>query len=199
MEYNKEKKDKIDILNKSFKKKITEGSFRKVVKNKNNINNNINQEERKKKLIERAVNDNKLKNDKLSQTLYSGFYKNPFKNSELGINEIGGYKKKIIGNFKQDQEHKENNKNKQNVINAVFKKYNYFDNDNDNDNEEEKKKSNNDSIEGVENKIIENGKEENINKNVIESIKLLMSTLSFDGLKQIQNDIQQLLEKKNKN
>ena len=61
----------MDLLSKSFKKKITEGSFRKVVKNKNNINNNINQEERrkkkeerKKKLIERVVNDNKLKNGK---------------------------------------------------------------------------------------------------------------------------------------
>ena len=230
------KKDKSDLLNKSFKKKITEGSFRKV--NKNNLNNiNISPEEKKKQLIERAINnDNKLKTDKLSQTISSGFYKNPFKNNiDGGINEIGGgYRKKIIGNFKQEQEHKENNKNKQNVINTVFQKYQFFDNDN--DNEEEKKKNNespkknifkksnglnplisatkkNESLEKRidlinhkndleiknENKIIENGKGENINKSVVESIKLLMTTLSVEGLKQIQNDIQKLIESKNKN
>ena len=40
---NVNKKDKLDLLNRSFKKKITEGSFRKVVKNKNNLNNKISQ------------------------------------------------------------------------------------------------------------------------------------------------------------
>ena len=232
------KNDKSDLLNKSFKKKITEGSFRKVNKNKNNLNNIINQEEKKKQLIERAINnDNKLKTDKLSQTISSGFYKNPFKNNiDGGINEIGGgYRKKIIGNFKQEQEHKENNKNKQNVINTVFQKYQFFDNDNDNEEEKKKnnespektifkksnklnplisaskkneslekkidllnQKNNSDSIQN-ENKIIENGKEESINKSVVESIKLLMTTLSVDGLKQVQNDIQKLIESKNKN
>ena len=224
---NTHQKDKSDLLNRSFKKKITEGSFRKV-KKKNNFNNNINQEEKKKLLIERAINDNKLRNEKLSQTISSGFYKNQFKKA----NEIGGYKKKIIGNFKQEQEHKENNKNKQNVINTVFQKYQYFDNDNDNDNEneEEKKKShdspkkdilpkknqlimisnkknisleknkinNKNSIElnKDEYKIKDNGKEGIINNSVIESIKLLMTTLSLEGLKQIQNDIQKLMEEK---
>ena len=69
---NTHQKDKSDLLNRSFKKKITEGSFRKV-KKKNNFNNNINQEEKKKLLIERAINDNKLRNEKLSQTMSSGF------------------------------------------------------------------------------------------------------------------------------
>ena len=211
-------KDKTDLLNRSFKKKITEGSFTKVVKNKNKLNNNINQEEKKKQLLERSINDNKLKQEKLSQTLSSGFYKNPLKNNiDAGLGEIGGYRKKIIGNFKQDQEHKENNKNKQNVINTVFKKYQYFDNDNEN---EEEKKRNNDSIKNKnifqkfkngeeniisekndvnKNKIIENGKKEKINENVIESIKLLMTTLSLEGLKQIQDEIQKKIESKNKN
>ena len=57
-------------------------------------------------------------------------------------------------------------------------------NENDNDNE---------------NKQMQNGKEEKINKSVIESIILLMSTLSVDGLKQIQNDVEKLIEVKNKN
>ncbi len=233
---NNRPKDKTELLNRSFKKKITEGSFRKVVKNKNNLNNannNITQEEKKKKLLERSINDNKLKAEKLSQTLSSGFYKNPLKGPVDSGNrgDLGGYRKKIIGNFKQEQEHKENNINKQNVINTVFKKYQYFDNDN--DNEEEKKKNNespkknifhkfntnnkamtsykkNENLEqkiniineksNSENKIIENGKkEEKINKSVVESIKLLMSTLSIEGLKQIESDVQKLIEAKHKN
>ena len=228
-------KDKSELLNISFKKKITEGSFRKVVKNSNNLNNKIFQEEKNKALISRAVNnDNKLKNEKMSQTVSSGFYQNPFKNNnDPAVNEIGGYRKKIISNFKQEQEHKENNKNKQNVINTVFNKYQYFDNDN--ENEEEKRKSSetpkknifkkfnnakplmtsnkkissmdkkiitsrkNISLNENENKAIKNGMGEPINKSVVESIKLLMSTLSVDGLKQIQNDVQKLIESKNIN
>ena len=38
-----------------------------------------------------------------------------------------------------------------------------------------------------------------INKNIVESIKLLASTLSVEGLKQIQKEILNLLEMKNKN
>ena len=49
-----------------------------------------------------------------------------------------------------------------------------------------------------ENIIKDIGKEENIDKSVIESIKLLMTTLSFEGLTQIQNDIQNLIEEKKK-
>jgi len=45
-------------------------------------------------------------------------------------------------------------------------------------------------------KIKDNGKEGIINNSVIESIKLLMTTLSLEGLKQIQNDIQKLMEEK---
>ena len=223
---NNHKKDNTDLLNRSFKKKITEGSFRKK---KNNINNNISQEEKNKLLLERSINDSKKKIDKLSQTISSGFYKNQLRKA----NENGGYKKKIIGNFKQEQEHKENNKNRHNVINTVFKKYQYFDNDN--ENEEEKKKNNNSmkkdkifqknnhlkalmtsnknnlslekniinninnlELNKNENIINDNGKEENINKSVIESINLLMTTLSFEGLKQIQNDIQKLIDEKSK-
>ena len=236
---NNHLKEKSDLLNRSFKKKITEGSFRKVAKKKNNlnninnINNNITQEGKKQQLLERSINDNKLKTEKLSQTLSSGFYKNPFKGLGDGGNQgdKGGYRKKIIGNFKQEQEHKENNKNKQNVINTVFQKYQYFDNDN--ENEEQKKKNSespqkksifqkfnlnnpvmttskkNENLQqkinsiNEENKsnniIVENGKkEERVNKSVVESIKLLMSTLSVEGLKQIESDIKKLIEIKNK-
>ena len=43
-----------------------------------------------------------------------------------------------------------------------------------------------------------NEKVEKINKSVVDSIKILMSTLSNEGLKQIHNDIQKLIEIKNK-
>ena len=252
---NNKQKEKFDLLNRSFKKKITEGSFRKVIKNRNffSINNNNNnnnskaQEDKKKQLLERSINDNKAKNEKLSQTLTSGFYKkNPFKkNSDSASNEKGGYRKKIIGNFKQEQEHKDsNNENKQNIINSVLKKYQFFDNDNSNENKEEEKKkingnqqkinenqqkiniikkmnklkplihsdkkinlSNKNIIKDKDNSIkeseannknVKNVKEEKINQSVVDSIKLLMSTLSNEGLKQIQNDIQKLIEIKNK-
>ena len=47
--------------------------------------------------------------------------------------------------------------------------------------------------------IVENGKkEERVNKSVVESIKLLMSTLSAEGLKQIESDVKKLIEIKNK-
>ena len=174
-----------------------------------------------------------MKEEIFSQTLSSGFYKNPFKGLGDGGNQgdKGGYRKKIIGNFKQEQEHKENNKNKQNVINTVFQKYQYFDNDK--ENEEEKKKNSqspqkknnfqkfilsnpsmttskkNENFEqkintineknNSNNKIVENGKnEEKVNKSVVESIKLLMSTLSVEGLKQIESDVKKLIEIKNK-
>jgi hypothetical protein len=45
-------------------------------------------------------------------------------------------------------------------------------------------------------KIKDNVKEGIINNSVIESIKLLMTILSLEGLKQIQNDIQKLMEEK---
>ena len=48
-----------------------------------------------------------------------------------------------------------------------------------------------------EKKIIE--KEEKINKSIVESIKLLASTLSVDGLKQIQKEVQNLLKEKDTN
>ena len=62
-------------------------------------------------------------------------------------------------------------------------------------NDENKNKNIEEKI--VKNEIIE--KKENINKSIIESIKLLASTLSIDGLKQIQKDVQKLLEETNKN
>ena len=42
-------------------------------------------------------------------------------------------------------------------------------------------------------------KEEKVNESVIESIKLLMTTLSLEGLKQIQDEIQKKIESKSKN
>ena len=246
---NKEK-EKIDLLNKSFKKKKTEGSFRKVIK-KNifniNINNNNKEEEKEKEKVKHVINTDYNENhDKMSQTITSDFYKNPLKKyKDLILNE-GGYKKKKVENLKKEHENKGSNIINQSNRNSVYKEYKFFDNDN----EEEKKKSSftpkkkkvfqkynklrplittskknetnneekNSINENLDNKINseeknkeknkeneiktldKNEKNENIvNKNIVESIKLLASTLSIDGLKQIQKDVQKLLEEKSKN
>ena len=231
-ELQKREKEKND-LNKSFKKKKTEGSFKKVVKkNIFSINN------KEKEEIKHVVN-NEENNEKMSQTLSSNFYKNPFKKyKDLFLNE-GGYKKKKIENLKKDHEVKRSNLMSQEQRNTVYKQYQFFDNDG-NEIEEEKKKNSytpkkkkfiqkynklrplittikknesNDEEKNVINineidiKKSEKNKEgnliydekENINKNIVESIKLLASTLSVEGLKQIQKEVLNLLEMKNKN
>ena len=240
---NKEK-EKIDLLNKSFKKKKTEGSFRKVIKkNIFNININNNNKEEEKEKVKHVINTDYNENhEKMSQTITSDFYKNPLKKyKDLVLNE-GGYKKKKVENLKKEHEVKGSNIINQSNRNSVFKEYKFFDNDN----EEEKKKSSftpkkkkvfqkynklrplittskknelnneeknpiNENIDNQinseeknkekENKILDkNEKKENIvNKSIVESIKLLASTLSIDGLKQIQKDVQKLLEEKSKN
>ena len=73
---------------------------------------------------------------------------------------------------------------------------NEINNSSDKANNENKDK--NIEVKKIKNEIIEK-KENNINKSIIESIKLLASTLSIDGLKQIQKDVQKLLEDKTKN
>ena len=72
-ELQKREKEKNDLLNKSFKKKKTEGSFKKIVKK--NIFNSNNKE---KSEIKHVIN-NEENNDKMSQTLSANFYKNPLK------------------------------------------------------------------------------------------------------------------------
>jgi len=227
-------KEKKDLLNKSFKKKITEGSFRKVDK-KNIFNVNKKEENEIKRVID---NDYKENIDKMSQTLSSNFYKNPLKKyKDLILNE-GGYKKKKVSNLKKGHENIESNIINQPQRNSVYKQYKFFDNDeneyeekkknsytpkkkkvfqkynklrplittskkNEIKNEEEKNIINNEIInksseeKNKENKILE--KKENINKSIVESIKLLASTLSVEGLKQIEKEVQNLLEQKSKN
>ena len=230
-------KEKNDLLNKSFKKKITEGSFRKVVK-KNIFGVNNNKDENK---IKHVINSDYQENkDKMSQTISSNFYKNPLKKyKDLILNE-GGYKKKKIENLKKEHENKGINFMSQEKRNTVYKEYKFFDNDN-NEFEEEKKKNSytpkkkkvfqkfnklkplittskknelnkeeeekniinnevtnkNSNEKNKEKKILE--KEEKINKSIVESIKLLASTLSVDGLKQIQKEVQNLLKEKDTN
>ena len=86
---SKKEKDKTDILNVSFKKKKTEGSFRKI--EKKNIFNNLKEEAKIKHVVNNEINENI---DKMSKTSTADFYKNPQKKfKDLLLNE-GGYKKK---------------------------------------------------------------------------------------------------------
>ena len=60
------------------------------------------------------------------------------------------------------------------------------------------KNENNGNDGNDKNKNSKNEKVEKINHSIVDSIKIIMSTLINEGLKQIQNDIQKLIEIKSK-
>ena len=210
----------LEIFNKSFKKKKTEGIFKLKRNNKNinplnsNIGRNINElsinENNKELTSSRNEDDDRFK------TLQTSLSLRIFSN-DLGQNlKRNGYKRKIIGNYKND-----NSKLNQ----STYIKYKQF------DNEEEEEKRKEDSKETnlnrsfylkfnaqtynkkiadkKENSFMINSNAKNIKNNdkvedenkenkekkekIMKSIQLLIGTLSVDGLKEVQNEIQNLL------
>ena len=210
----------LEIFNKSFKKKKTEGIFKLKRNNKNinplnsNIARNINElsinENNKELTSSRNEDDDRFK------TLQTSLSLRIFSN-DLGQNlKRNGYKRKIIGNYKND-----NSKLNQ----STYIKYKQF------DNEEEEEKRKEDSKETnlnrsfylkfnaqtynkkiadkKENSFMINSNAKNIKNNdkvedenkenkekkekIMKSIQLLIGTLSIDGLKEVQNEIQNLL------
>ena len=210
----------LEIFNKSFKKKKTEGIFKLKRNNKNinplnsNIARNINElsinENNKELTSSRNEDDDRFK------TLQTSLSLRIFSN-DLGQNlKRNGYKRKIIGNYKND-----NSKLNQ----STYIKYKQF------DNEEEEEKRKEDSKETnlnrsfylkfnaqtynkkiadkKENSFMINSNAKNIKNNdkvedenkenkekkekIMKSIQLLIGTLSVDGLKEVQNEIQNLL------
>ena len=210
----------LEIFNKSFKKKKTEGIFKLKRNNKNinplnsNIGRNINElsinENNKELTSSRNEDDDRFK------TLQTSLSLRIFSN-DLGQNlKRNGYKRKIIGNYKND-----NSKLNQ----STYIKYKQF------DNEEEEEKRKEDSKETnlnrsfylkfnaqtynkkiadkKENSFMINSNAKNIKNNdkvedenkenkekkekIMKSIQLLIGTLSIDGLKEVQNEIQNLL------
>lgn len=169
---------KNDLLNKSFQKKRTIGTFRKVG-NKKSINLDLSVEYEKVNIL--GNNNETLDQNKSYIVDYKG------NNTEM--NSANKYYKKIGGYFKKNQI-----KNYQ----STMLTYQEFDTP---VKKEEKKKNLNDNN---RNNNIANGNENinktnNINENVVlQSIRLLLDTLNLSELKLVNDDIQKLMKDKNK-
>ena len=171
---------KSDLLNKSFQKKKTLGTFRKIGNKKNNMNLDLSLDYAKDLF---GANHNEIIDP--NRSTYVGEYKS---NITEMISARNKYNKKVVGNFKKDQI-----KNYQSTMltyqefDAPVKK------------EENKKILNDNNKNNVVNKIIEkNDKPKKNEKVVIESIRLLLDTLNLSELKYVNNDIQKMLKDKNK-
>ena len=171
---------KSDLLNKSFQKKKTLGTFRKIGNKKSNMNLDLSVDYAKDLF---GTNHNEIIDP--NRSTYVGEYKS---NITEMISARNKYNKKVVGNFKKDQI-----KNYQSTMltyqefDAPVKK------------EENKKILNDNNKNNVVNKIIEkNDKPKKNEKVVIESIRLLLNTLNLSELKYVNNDIQKILKDKNK-
>ena len=218
----------LEIFNKSFKKKKTEGTFFKL--RRNNINKNINQIKSNRNM---NINMNDLSINENNNALTSSrieeddrFKTLPTSLSLIFSNDIAqnlkrnGYKRKIIGNYKNDTSK---------LNQSTYLKYKQFDNEEEEEKRKEDskeknlnrsfyqrfntqaynkkftdKKENSFMINHNENmnKINKNAEKEEKkefkeknekNEKIVQSIQLLIGTLSLNGLKEIQNEIQKLL------
>ena len=208
----------LEIFNKSFKKKKTEGTFFKL--RRNNINKKMNPSN----INDLAINENnnaltesRIEDDDRFKTLPTSLSVRIFEN-DINPNKRNWYKKKIIGNFKNDAS---------TLNQSTYLKYNQFDNEEENEKRKEDSKEKNlnrsfyqrfntqtynkkiwdkkensftisNSNNGSNSKIIKKVEEEKNenkekNKKIIQSIQLLIGTLSSEGLKEVQSEIQNLL------
>ena len=216
----------LEIFNKSFKKKKTEGTFfklrrkninRKINPSNTNIDSNLNDLAINEN--NNALNESRIEDDERFKTLPTSLSVRMFTN-DINPNKRNWYKKKIIGNYKNDASK---------LNQSTYLKYKQFDNEE----EEEKRKedskeknlnrsfyqrlntqtynkkicdkkensftiNNNSNSGNNNNKIIKKVEEEENdnkekNKKIMKSIQLLIGTLSSDGLKEVQSEIQKLL------
>ena len=175
-----------DLLNKSFQKKKTIGTFRKLGNKKNAINLDLSVDYANNNILE---NNNGIIDS--NRSTYINDYKS--RNTEMysGRNK---YNKKVVGNFKKDHI-----KNYQSTLltyqefDAPIKNEENNKNLNDNNtNLKDKNKNDNNNI--IENKIIKSNKNEKI---VLESIRILLDTLNLSELKIVNDDIQKIIKEKN--
>jgi hypothetical protein len=231
----------LEIFNKSFRKKKTEGTFFKLRKNKNNKNQNqinqINSNRNDNDLLNNennnALTTSRIEDDDRFKTLPTSLSFRIFSNDIDSNIKKFGYKKKIIGNYKngisklnqstylkyqqfdnEDEEDKRKSVSKGKDLNRSFyqrftaqtynkkvldKKDNSFminnnGNSNKKINENKEKKENKENKEKKDNKEnINNSENKENNKKIMESIQLLIGTLSLNGLKEVQSEVQQLL------
>ena len=212
----------LEIFNKSFKKKKTEGTFFKL--KRNNINRNSNQNSNKNiNLNELSINENnnasRIEEDDRFKTLPTSLSLRILSNDINQSLKPNGYKRKIIGNYKNDTSK---------LNQSTYLKYKQFDNEEEEEKRKEDSKDKNlnrsfyqrfnthaynkkftDKKEnsfminnnGNINKNNKNDEKENNeikekNKKIMQSIQLLIGTLSLNGLREVQNEIQNLLADK---
>ena len=221
----------LEIFNKSFRKKKTEGTFFKLRKNKNNkiqnqnqININRNDNDLLNNENNNALTTSRIEDDDRFKTLPTSLSFRIFSNDiDSNIKKVG-YKKKIIGNYKngisklnqstylkyqqfdnEDEEDKRKSVSKGKDLNRSFyqrftaqtynkkvldKKDNSF-MINNNGNSNKKVNENKENKDSKDN--IYNSEDKENNKKIMESIQLLIGTLSLNGLKEVQSEVQQLL------
>ena len=173
-----------DLLNKSFKKKKTIGTFRKLGNKKKAFNLDLS--------VDYANNNFLGNNNEIIDSNRSSYIKDYKSHYTEIFSEINKYNKKVVGNFKKDQI-----KNYQSTLlayqefDAPIKKEENYKNLNDN-NKNYNKKNDNNNI--VKNNITKSNKNENI---VLESIRILLDTLNLSELKSVNDDIQKIINVKN--
>ena len=131
----------LEIFNKSFKKKKTEGTFFKL--RRNNINNKLNQNiERNNDLLinenNNALISSRIEEEDRFKTLPTSLSLRIFSNDIAQDIKANGYKRKIIGNYKNDTSK---------LNQSTYIKYKQFDNE-----EEEEEKRKDDSKEKILNR-----------------------------------------------
>ena len=191
------------ILNKSFKKKKPEGRF---IKLKKALNLNYNDDD-----IILHKNKNEIKNEIIDdedkfKTLPNTLSLNLIENKKVSL----GYQKKIVSKSKNNKDNDKLNEN-------TYSNYNQFDNEEAEKREDYKEKIMNRTfykgfnLKTYNKKILdkkessfmlndnknENKKEKN--KKIVKSIELLMSMLSLNGLKEIQSEVQKKINDIQKN
>ena len=170
-----------NILNKSFQKKKTLGTFRKLGNKKENINLDLSVDYAKENIL--AKNNEIFDNNR---STFVGNYKSKVASMNTSKSK---YNKKVVGNFKKDQI-----KNYQSTLltyqefDAPVKKEKNKKNLNDNNQNIKKIIDNNE-------KIIKSNKNEKV---VLESIRILLETLNLSELKCVNEDIQKIMKDKNK-
>ena len=172
-------KGKSDLLNKSFQKKKTIGTFR-IQGNKKTINLDLSVDYDKINIL---GNNNEIDQNKSFIADY--------KPTDINMNiKKSKYNKKVVGNFKKDQI-----KNYQSTLltyqefDAPVKK------------EENKKNLNDNNKNNNNNNINNKGNSSNSNKNetvILQSIRILLDTLNVSELKLVNEDILKILSDKNK-
>ena len=209
----------LEIFNKSFKKKKTEGTFFKL--RRNNINNKFNQNiDRNNDLFNDNNNEltaSRIEDDDRFKTLPTSLSLRIFSNDIAQNLKANGYKRKIVGNFKNDtsklnqstylkykqfdneeEEEKRKDDSKEKILNRSF--YQKFSAQTYNKKIADKKENsfminnnsnNKNNIKNIEDNE-KNNKNEN-NKKIMKSIQLLIGTLSINGLKEIQSEVKKML------